>query len=243
MLSLDNAFSFEELEAWNARVEKRVGDAARFACELKIDGVACALTYERGRLIRGATRGDGVTGRGHHGERPHGARRAAEAPAEGPARADRGPRGDVLPGEGVRGAEPGADRERAAAVREPAERRGGLAATEGPEGDVVAAAAALGALVRRRGGRGVRVASGVPGVGRLGGAPGPSDHHGRGFDHRGRGVPHALGGAPALGRLGDRRNRDQGRSDGVCSGSWAPRRTRRAGRSRSSSRRRNAPRC
>jgi DNA ligase (NAD+) len=62
MLSLDNTFSFEELEAWNARVEKRVGDAARFVCELKIDGVACALTYERGRLVRGATRGDGVTG-------------------------------------------------------------------------------------------------------------------------------------------------------------------------------------
>jgi DNA ligase (NAD+) len=62
MLSLDNAFSFEELEAWAARVEKRVGDAARFACELKIDGVACALTYERGVLVRGATRGDGITG-------------------------------------------------------------------------------------------------------------------------------------------------------------------------------------
>ena len=62
MLSLDNTFSFEELEAWNARVERRIGDAARFACELKIDGVACALTYERGSLIRGATRGDGVTG-------------------------------------------------------------------------------------------------------------------------------------------------------------------------------------
>ena len=62
MLSLDNTFSFEELEAWNARVEKRVGDAARFACELKIDGVACALTYEQGRLVRGATRGDGITG-------------------------------------------------------------------------------------------------------------------------------------------------------------------------------------
>jgi DNA ligase (NAD+) len=43
-------------------VERRVGDAARFACELKIDGVACALTYERGSLVRGATRGDGVTG-------------------------------------------------------------------------------------------------------------------------------------------------------------------------------------
>jgi len=62
MLSLDNAFSLEELEAWAARVRKRVGDGARFVCELKIDGVACALTYERGRLLRGATRGDGFTG-------------------------------------------------------------------------------------------------------------------------------------------------------------------------------------
>jgi DNA ligase (NAD+) len=62
MLSLDNAFSFEELESWAARVERRVGDAARYACELKIDGIACALTYERGVLVKGATRGDGVTG-------------------------------------------------------------------------------------------------------------------------------------------------------------------------------------
>jgi DNA ligase (NAD+) len=62
MLSLDNAFSFEELEAWGARVEKTVGSDARFACELKIDGVACALTYERGALVRAATRGDGFTG-------------------------------------------------------------------------------------------------------------------------------------------------------------------------------------
>src|SRR6476619_1683509 len=43
MLSLDNAFSFEELDAWNARVERAVGNETRFACELKIDGVACAL--------------------------------------------------------------------------------------------------------------------------------------------------------------------------------------------------------
>jgi DNA ligase (NAD+) len=62
MLSLDNAFSFEELEAWSARVEKRVGDAARYVCELKIDGVACALTYERGVFVKAATRGDGSTG-------------------------------------------------------------------------------------------------------------------------------------------------------------------------------------
>jgi DNA ligase (NAD+) len=62
MLSLDNAFSFDELDAWAARVERGVGDEARFACELKIDGVACALTYERGRLVQAATRGDGRVG-------------------------------------------------------------------------------------------------------------------------------------------------------------------------------------
>jgi DNA ligase (NAD+) len=62
MLSLDNAFTFEELDAWAARVERIVGDEARYACELKIDGVACALTYERGRLVRAATRGDGRVG-------------------------------------------------------------------------------------------------------------------------------------------------------------------------------------
>jgi DNA ligase (NAD+) len=62
MLSLDNAFSFDELDAWAARVERTVGDEARFACELKIDGVACALTYDRGRLVKAATRGDGRVG-------------------------------------------------------------------------------------------------------------------------------------------------------------------------------------
>jgi DNA ligase (NAD+) len=62
MLSLDNAFSFEEIDAWAARVERTVGDGARFACELKIDGVACALTYERGVLTKAATRGDGRIG-------------------------------------------------------------------------------------------------------------------------------------------------------------------------------------
>ncbi len=62
MLSLDNAFSFEELDAWAARIERGVGDEARYACELKIDGVACAITYERGRLVKAATRGDGRVG-------------------------------------------------------------------------------------------------------------------------------------------------------------------------------------
>ena len=62
MLSLDNAFSPEELEAWAARVERGVGSGVSYSCELKIDGVAVALTYEDGVLVKGATRGDGHIG-------------------------------------------------------------------------------------------------------------------------------------------------------------------------------------
>jgi DNA ligase (NAD+) len=61
LLSLDNAFSAEELDAWAARAE-RLGAAGPYLCELKIDGLAIALVYRNGRLIRAATRGDGVTG-------------------------------------------------------------------------------------------------------------------------------------------------------------------------------------
>ncbi|WP_156297044.1 NAD-dependent DNA ligase LigA [Mycobacterium paragordonae] len=62
MLSLDNAFSADELSAWAARVHAEVGDDAHYLCELKIDGVALSLVYRDGRLARAATRGDGRTG-------------------------------------------------------------------------------------------------------------------------------------------------------------------------------------
>ncbi len=62
MLSLDNAFSWEELNAWGKRVERVVGRQAEFVCELKIDGLAVRLTYEDGAYVQGATRGDGDTG-------------------------------------------------------------------------------------------------------------------------------------------------------------------------------------
>lgn len=63
MLSLDNAFSEEELQAWGARVDRGLAGATpTFVCELKIDGVACALTYEDGVLTVAATRGDGRVG-------------------------------------------------------------------------------------------------------------------------------------------------------------------------------------
>ena len=63
MLSLDNAFCREELEAWAERVERVSGRARAFACELKIDGVAVALTYEGGVSSQAATRGDGSPAR------------------------------------------------------------------------------------------------------------------------------------------------------------------------------------
>jgi DNA ligase (NAD+) len=64
LLSLDNAFSAEELDAWAARTERLGGTEAvgPYLCELKIDGLAVALVYRDGRLIRAATRGDGMTG-------------------------------------------------------------------------------------------------------------------------------------------------------------------------------------
>jgi DNA ligase (NAD+) len=63
MLSLDNTFNDEELAAWTERIAKELGEQEyHFLCELKVDGLAVNLTYERGRLVRAATRGDGRTG-------------------------------------------------------------------------------------------------------------------------------------------------------------------------------------
>lgn len=62
MMSLDNAFADEELAAWVQRVERDIDDQVSYLCEPKIDGLAINLTYERGRLARAATRGDGRTG-------------------------------------------------------------------------------------------------------------------------------------------------------------------------------------
>ncbi|AWE52569.1 NAD-dependent DNA ligase LigA [Streptomyces nigra] len=63
MLSLDNTFNDEELAAWVDRIARELGDQEyHFLCELKVDGLAVNLTYEKGRLTRAATRGDGRTG-------------------------------------------------------------------------------------------------------------------------------------------------------------------------------------
>jgi DNA ligase (NAD+) len=63
MLSLENAYSWEEAEAWLARNARLLGEEPRgFVAELKIDGLSISLRYENGALVRGATRGDGLRG-------------------------------------------------------------------------------------------------------------------------------------------------------------------------------------
>lgn len=64
MLSLDNAFGEEDLRDFDRRVQSRLetSNPVCYACEPKIDGVAVSLLYENGKLVRGATRGDGATG-------------------------------------------------------------------------------------------------------------------------------------------------------------------------------------
>jgi DNA ligase (NAD+) len=70
MLSLSNAFSHDELRAFDARVRRGLGlppapepaEELRYVAELKIDGLAISLHYDRGRFVQGATRGDGTTG-------------------------------------------------------------------------------------------------------------------------------------------------------------------------------------
>jgi DNA ligase (NAD+) len=64
MLSLDNAFSADELAAFDRRISQRLksGGPVEYSAETKLDGTAVSLLYEHGRLVRGATRGDGRTG-------------------------------------------------------------------------------------------------------------------------------------------------------------------------------------
>ena len=61
MMSLDNVFDSDELSQWFDRVEKEIS-TPQYLCEVKVDGLAINLTYENGVLVRGLTRGNGVTG-------------------------------------------------------------------------------------------------------------------------------------------------------------------------------------
>ncbi|WP_150451660.1 NAD-dependent DNA ligase LigA [Arenibacter lacus] len=63
MYSLDNSYSKEDLEDWEKRIQRILGDVeVAYTCELKYDGASISLTYEDGKLVRGLTRGDGIQG-------------------------------------------------------------------------------------------------------------------------------------------------------------------------------------
>ncbi|SFP32818.1 NAD-dependent DNA ligase LigA [Salibacterium halotolerans] len=62
MMSLGNAFHEQDLRDFDRRARQGAGKELDYVCELKIDGLAVSLTYENGRFVRGATRGDGTTG-------------------------------------------------------------------------------------------------------------------------------------------------------------------------------------
>ena len=62
LYSLDNTYNYEDLKKWYEKIQHEYGSDIELVCELKIDGLAIALTYENGIFTRGVTRGDGITG-------------------------------------------------------------------------------------------------------------------------------------------------------------------------------------
>ena len=108
MESLDNAFSYDELETWAARLRRDGINDPAYLCELKVDGLAINLLYEDGRLVRALTRGDGRTG---EDVTPNVKTiDSVPAPAEGEqevpgAPADRGARRGLPPRRGLRAAQ------------------------------------------------------------------------------------------------------------------------------------------
>ena len=145
MMSLDNAFSFDELVAWGTRrsaASPRPAPArCASSCELKIDGLAMSLRYESGRLVQAATRGDGRTGEDVTANvktikaLPHrleGAPQVLEV------------RGEVyMPVAAFDALNEASGRGRRSALREPSQLCGRLAASEGSEDHRVARAVDL----------------------------------------------------------------------------------------------------
>ena len=62
LYSLDNTYNEEELRKWYEKIQKEFAEPVQLVCELKIDGLAIALTYKNGLFTTGVTRGDGIIG-------------------------------------------------------------------------------------------------------------------------------------------------------------------------------------
>ncbi len=138
MGSLNNAFSFEEVAAFDARVRRLLGFTdeqpgdVRYVTELKIDGLAISLRYRGGRFVQGATRGDGTTGE----DVTANLRTIESIPKKLAEPVDLEVRGEVLHAQGrVRAHQRRARGGRPAAVRQSAQQRRRLAAPDRPAGD------------------------------------------------------------------------------------------------------------
>ena len=222
MMSLDNAFSDDEVRAWGERLRRQDPsldlESLAFTCEPKVDGVAMSLTFEQGRFVRAATRGDGVVGEDVTAnvatvkDVPHELGRAGA------------PYPDVLE---VRGeiympvAEFEAMNKRQADAGErlfvnPRNSAAGALRQKDPGVTARASAALLGLPGRRRRGRAAqgllagRDAGRDPGPIEKGGVPGePRREAGQGHLGRRCALPRARGDAPRAG-LRDRRRRHEG---------------------------------
>ena len=232
------------------RVERDAGAVPRrYLCELKVDGLAVNLVYER--RPAGARRHPRRRPhrRGRHPQRPHHRGRPAPARRRRPSRACVEVRGEVFfPVGGLRGAQRAPGRGRQGAVRQPAQRRRRVAAAEGPAGhrDAGRCAWSCHGIGRVDGGFDVDapVASAYDALRGLG----PADlRPASGSSTTSTGVQalhRALRRAPPRRRARDRRRRGQGRRGRAAAPARLDQPRRRAGRSRSSTRRRRStPSC
>ena len=158
MMSLDDAFGVDELQAWfdrMARIDPETAEAD-FVCELKIDGLAMSLVYEDGRLVQAGHPRRRRHRRRRHRQRGH---HLARSPTGSPWPKSRGPRPSVIevrgevymPVSSFEAAQPAAARGRAQDLRQPPQLRGGIAAAEGragspPRGELSFWAYQLGAM-------------------------------------------------------------------------------------------------